>query len=170
VGVALPLAFDTSDIVVKIARGFLAVLGVIVVPGILYSVVVSHDLAAAAGLAVIGGIVVFLGRLIVANMRAWKGTITATEVVVEQVRIAGIAVGGRPGRFPLEQFRSVRIESVLTPPTHASGGSHSRVSLVGRGGAPTILVARAGLETGRSFGRELAQTLGLPAEDVVGMR
>jgi hypothetical protein len=169
VGVQLPFAFDTSDIVVKIGRAFLAVLCVVVLPGIAYSLFVSHQIAAVASLAIIGAIIVFLGRLILANMRAWKGTITAREVIVEPTRLAGLRLGGPEGRFSMERFRAVRIESVLTPPTHASGRSHARVSLVGRAGTPTILIARAALEEGRTLGRELAESLALPVEDVVGM-
>jgi hypothetical protein len=169
VDVQLPLAFDTSDIVLKIGRGFLAVLALVVLPGVVYSLFVSHDMAAVAGLTIIGAIIVFLGRLILANMRAFKGTITASEVIVEPVRLARLRVGGPTGRFALARFRSVRIESVLTPPTRASGRSHARVSLVGHEGTPTILIARAGLEDGRALGRELARTLALPVDDVVGL-
>src|SRR6266550_4704235 len=107
VGVQLPLAFDTSDIVVKIGRAFLAVLFVVVLPGMAYSLFVSHQMAAVASLAIIGVIIVFLGRLILANMKAWKGTITSSEVIVERTRLAGLRLGGPAGRFPLERFRAV---------------------------------------------------------------
>lgn len=167
--VRLPFAFDTSGVVVAIARGFLAVLAVVVLPGMAYSLLVSHQMAVVASLAIIGAIIVFLGRLILANMRAWKGTITSGEVIVEPVRLAGLRLGGPSGRFSLARFQGVRIEAVLTPPTRASGRPHARVSLVGREGTPTILIAREGLEEGRTLGRELGRTLALPVEEIVGM-
>jgi hypothetical protein len=113
--VRLPFAFDTSGVVVAIARGFLAVLAVVVLPGMAYSLLVSHQMAVVASLAIIGAIIVFLGRLILANMRAWKGTITSGEVIVEPVRLAGLRLGGPSGRFSLARFQGVRIEAKLTP-------------------------------------------------------
>jgi hypothetical protein len=37
---------------------------------------------------------------------------------------------------------------------------------MGRGGTPDVLVARTSLGEGRTFGRDLAATLGLPIEEV----
>src|SRR6266404_7865992 len=111
--VTLPFEFDTSGVVKLILRGVLGLLAIVVVPGILYSLLVSHSTAAAVQLLLVGALIAYFGRLFLRNLEGSRGTITSDGVVVERGRVYGIPMAGAEGRFPLQQFRAVLVERVL---------------------------------------------------------
>ena len=162
-GVTLPFEFDTSDVVTTILRSVLGLL-LVVVAGAAYSLVVARKPAAALGLVMVAAIIVYFGRLFLANLTASRGTITANAVIVRPVRLYGIRLSGIEGNFPIDRFKAVRVERA-SPPIEGYGGPHARVYLVGRNPTPDVLVARAVVEEGRMIGRSLATVLALPLEE-----
>jgi hypothetical protein len=157
---ALPYRFDSSPVVKLILRGVLGLLLLVIVPGLLYSLLVSRDHGAAVLLLVTGLIVIYFGRLFLRNLEASHGTITADTVLVEPGVLYGIRLHGPSGRFPLESFEAVRVERI-SPLAWAPGGPHERVSLMGKKGTPDILIAKTSDEAGRALGRDLSAVLGL---------
>lgn len=164
--VALPYEFDTSGPVTVVLRGVLGLLFVVVVPGVLYSLFVSHNNAAVFALLIVAALTVYFGRLFLANLPGTRGTITAKAVIVQPSRVYGIRLAGPEGTFPIHQFKAVRVESA-SPPVHVIGGLHERVSLAGKNGAPDILIARTERGAGHTLGRDLAAALKLPVEELL---
>jgi hypothetical protein len=162
--VTLPYEFDTSGIVKVILRGVLGLLFVVVVPGIIYSLFISHRTAAAIQLLLIAAIIMYFGRLFLRNLVGSRGTITADAVEVQPGRLYGIRFAGPAGRFPMQQFAGVRVERISAP-IGVQGRAHERVSLVGKDRTPDILIARTALDTGRTLGEEIARVLNLPYEE-----
>ena len=162
--IALPYQFDTSPVVKQIMGGVLGVLLVILV-GILYSLLVSHSVAAAIQLLLIVAIATYFGRLFHRNLTGSVGTITADAVVVQPGQLFGIRLASPAGRFPISQFHAVRVERIRTPPIDVQGRPHERVCLVGKNGTPDILVARTHLDAGRTLGNDLASALKLPYQE-----
>ena len=111
--VVLPYEFDSSGTPALIVRGVLGLLFLVVVPGILYSLVVSRSVAAAAQLLIVGGVVVYFGRLFLRNLETARGTITQGVVVVQPGSLYGIRLAG-PAAVP---GAAVRV---------GAGGAHSR--------------------------------------------
>lgn len=95
--VVLPYEFDSSGTPALIVRGVLGLLFLVVVPGILYSLVVSRSVAAAAQLLIVGGVVVYFGRLFLRNLETARGTITQGVVVVQPGSLYGIRLAGPAG-------------------------------------------------------------------------
>jgi len=134
------------------------------VAGVLYSLLVSHNLAAVALLLIVGVFAVYFGRLFLANLPGTRGTITASAITVERGRLFGLPLSGPEGSFPIRQFTAVRVE--MAPPlAQVLGQRHERVSLVGRERTPTILVAETSRGAGIALGRELAAALDLPVDE-----
>jgi hypothetical protein len=159
--VTLPYEFDTIGIVKVILKGAMALLVVVVVPGILYSLLVSHSTAATVQLLLIGALVTYFGTLFFKNLPGALGTITTSTVVVRPSRLYGIRMAGPVGTFSLQQFKAVRVERILGA-RGVQARWHERVCLMGRDGTPDILVARTALDAGMVIGRELATLLQLP--------
>jgi hypothetical protein len=162
--VTLPYEFDTSGVVKVILRGVLGLLFVVVVPGIIYSLFVSHRAAAAVQLLLVAAVITYFARLFLRNLTGSRGTITADAVVVQPGRLYGIRLAGPAGRFPMRQFAAVRVERIPAP-VGVQGRRHERVCLVGKDGTPDILIARTALEAGRTLGDEIARVLNLPYEE-----
>lgn len=162
--VALPYRFDTSPVVKVILRGVLGLLLLVIVPGMVYSLFVSHNDAAAVLLLLVGLIVTSFGRLFLRNLGGSHGTISADAVVVEPATLYGIRLHGPSGRFPLHRFKAVKVE-LVPPPLWSQGGPHERVSLAGKDGTPDILIARSSGDAGRVLGRDLSAALGLAYEE-----
>jgi hypothetical protein len=162
--ITLPFQFDTSPVVRLILRGVLALLLLVVVPGLLYSLLVSRQVAVAVQLCIIGLIAGYFGWLLLRNLSATRGSVGRDEVVLQPVVLYGVRLHDSVGRFPLRNFTAVRVERI-PPPLFAQGSSHERVTLVGGGGAPDILVARTSRGAGRALGRELADAIGLPYKE-----
>jgi hypothetical protein len=162
--VTLPYEFDTSDIVKVILRAVLGLLLVVVVPGVVYSLFVSHRTVAAIQLLLVAAIIMYFGRLFLRNLIGSQGTITADAVEVQAGRLYGFRLAGPAGRYPTRQFASVRVERMSTP-IGVQGRGHERVVLVGKAGTPDILIARTALDTGRTLGGEIAAVLYLPYQE-----
>ena len=162
--ITLPYQFDTSPVVRLILHGVFGLLAVIVVPGILYSLFVSHDLVVALQLGIIGGAVGYFGRVFGRHLTSAAGAISKEVVVVWPVTLYGMRLSAPEGRFSMAQFRAVRVERI-SPSGSGQSRQHERVSLVGRDGAPDILVARTENDAGRRLGKELATTLDLEYEE-----
>jgi hypothetical protein len=161
----LPYEFDTSGPGTTMVRGALGLIFAIVVPGVIYSVFVSHDPAAVVALLIIAALTVYFGRIFLKFLPASRGRITRDAIVVESARVLGLRFVGPEGTFPLTRFRGV-VVAQMPPPVAGYGLPHERVTLVGGDGTPDILVARTSLGEGRTFGRDLAATLALPLEEV----
>jgi hypothetical protein len=148
-------------------RGLLGLLAVVLV-GILYSLLVSHDRTAALALLLCAAILGYFGRLFLRNLIGSAGLITADSVRVDSPRVLGFRLAGPAGRFPISQFSAVRVERVTNPvgiPLETQIGPHERVYLVGKAGTPDILVARTASDVGRTLGKELAIALKLPSQE-----
>ncbi|HZE59183.1 MAG TPA: hypothetical protein VE085_01355 [Burkholderiales bacterium] len=159
----LPYEFDTTGVVKVILRGVLGLLALVILPGIFYSLFVSHSTAAAVQLLLIGGVVAIFGRVFFRNLIGSQGTITPDAVVVQPSTLYGIRLAGPAGTFPMQQFEAVRVERIFGPLRTAQAPRwHERVSLKGKGGAPDILIARTALNAGVPLGHELAMVLSLP--------
>jgi hypothetical protein len=165
--ITLPYEFDSSRVVKQIMGGVLGFLLALLV-GILYSLLVSHSLAAAIQLLLIAAIATYFGGLFHRNLIGSVGTITADAVVVQPGQVLGIRLASPAGRFPISQFQAVRVERVPNPigiPIETQIRPHERVLLVGKNGTPGILVARTHLDAGRTLGNELATALKLPYQE-----
>ncbi|HEY3012992.1 MAG TPA: hypothetical protein VGJ36_09610 [Gemmatimonadales bacterium] len=165
--ITLPYEFDTSSVVKLILRGVLILL-VVVLAGILYSLLISHSIAATLLLLLVAALVLYFGRLFLRNLTGSFGTITADAVVVQPGRLCGVPMAGPAGRFPISQFQAVRVERIPNPvgiPIDTQIRPHERVRLIGKSGTPDILVARTELDAGRTVGNELAALLNLPYQE-----
>jgi hypothetical protein len=162
--ITLPYEFDTSGVVKLILRGVLGLLLVVLV-GILYSLLVSHSIAAAIQLLLVTAVATYFGSLFLRNLIGSLGTITADAVVVEPGRLYGFRLAGPAGRFPISQFQAVRVERIRTPSIDVQGRPHERVCLIGKKGTPDILIARTDRDAGRTVGNELATALKLPYQE-----
>jgi hypothetical protein len=165
--ITLPYQFDTSGVVKQIMGGVLGLLLVLLL-GVFYSLLVSHSTAATIQLLLIAAIAAYFGRIFLRNLTSSVGTITADAVVVQPGELLGIRLTGAAGRFPISQFRAVRVERVPNPigiPINIQIKPHERVYLVGMKGTPDILIARTHLDAGRTVGNELAAALKLPYQE-----
>lgn len=163
--VALPYYFDSSTVVKLIVRGVLLLLLAVIVPGILYSLFVTHSGAAALSLLISAALLAYFGRIFHQNLEGSCGVITANAVEVEPVFVYGIKLNGPTGRFSLQQFKAVRVERAPAP-TDVEGSRHERVSLVGKNGTRDLLIARTERDAGISLAQGLAAAVGLPYEEV----
>jgi hypothetical protein len=167
--ITLPYQFDTSGVVKLILRGVLGLL-LVVLLGILYSLLVSHSIAATIQLLLIAALVTYFGSLFLRNLTGVLGTITADTVVVQPGQLIGIRLAGPAGKFPIGRFQAVRVERIPNPigiPIETQIRPHERVCLVGKNGTPDILIARTQLEAGRTLGNELSAALKLPYEEQI---
>jgi hypothetical protein len=162
--IRLPYEFDTSRVVKQIMGGVLGLLLVVLI-GFLYSLLISHSIAATIQLLLIAAIAAYFGRLFLRNLPGSLGTITADAVVVQPGQLFGIRLASPAGRFPISQFQAVRVERVPNPigiPIETQIRPHERVCLVGKTGTPDILIARTHRDAGRTLGNELATAMKLP--------
>lgn len=150
-------------------RGLLGLLAVLLV-GILYSLLVSHDRTAALGLLLCTAILAYFGRLFLRHLIGSIGTIAADSVRVDSPRVLGFRLAGPAGQFPISHYSAVRVERVTNPigiPIETQVGPHERVLLIGQQGTPDILIARTERDAGRTLGKELAVALKLPYQEQV---
>jgi len=160
--ITLPYQFDTTGTIKWILGIVLGLLVLVVVPGILYSLFISHRMAAVIQLLLFGLLLAWFARVVIRNLSASVGTITAEAVVVQSARLYGIRFPGPTGRFPLRQFQAVEVKRIFGPLRTAQGPRcHERVSLLGTGSTPDILIARTELDAGIALGRDLASPIGL---------
>lgn len=159
----LPYEFDASDIAKTMLRGVAGLL-VLLVVGILYSLLVTHNMATVAQLLLVTAIVMYFGRLFLRNLTGSEGTISSDAVNVRPARLFGIELASPKGKFPVQQFMAVHIE-VIFGGVSAPALKYARVSFIGKTGTPDILVALSSLHTAKALGKELAAALDLPYEE-----
>jgi hypothetical protein len=166
--VTLPFEFDTTGVVKQILSGVAAMLGLIVLPGIVYCLAISHQPGTALGLLASGAIAAWFGRAVWQHLVGSTGTITADGVLVHPGRLFGLRMPGPAGRFSPASFSGVRVERVFGPiDTSQPPNWHERVWLVGSALAPDVLVGRTQRNAGIALGNELASLLGLPYRETV---
>jgi len=162
----LPYAFDTSRVVRTILRGVAALELVAIVPGIVYSVVMSRGLLAVALLAVCGLMLLAFGWIVARSLDASTGIVAADSVAVEPMTFCGVRLPGPNGTFPIASFREVRVVQVSARVDTVNPSTPStRVYLVGHPGMPELLIARAESDEGVVLGHDLSTALRLPCTE-----
>ena len=165
--VTLPYDFDTRRITITLLRGVLALELVVVVPGIVYSLLASHNPVAVGLLVVIGAMVIGIGVIFGRFLGGSSGTISATSVDVAPASFCGIRLPGPSGQYPMDQFKAVRVVRVSAPTDPmVQAGAHTRVYLAAKSPQSDVLVARASIDEGVAIGHELSAALRLPCEEV----
>jgi hypothetical protein len=166
VSLTLPYAFDTTDVLTLIVRGAAGLLFLVVVPGVIYSVLVSGSMGAAALLVIIAGLTLYFARLIGMHVGGAKGTITRDAVTIEATAVYGLPISRPSGTFPLRHFTAVRLEKFSGPiDVMVQGGPNEQVTLAGGDATPDVLVARAKPGAGAPLARDLAAAVALPFEE-----
>src|SRR5689334_4233110 len=153
---ALPYRFDTSSVwhwILKYAFGLNAVL----VAGLLFTVLVSHEWPKALGLVVVELAVLFFTRIFVKFQTGSVGTLFSDRVVIEPNVLLGVPLPGPRGTFALDRFSAVRVEFWSGPiGPGVQGGPNEVIWLVGTPGTPNVVLARtedgAGPAVGQAFG------------------
>jgi len=167
--ITLPYEFDTSRVFRLLLKGMIGLEVIIVVLGIFYSLLFSHNNAAALALAFTGAVVLFLGARIFKFPAGSVGRITVHEIVVTPGDIYGLPLPGPAGRFSLDRFTAVRVEMMSgSPDPDVRSGPHERIYLVGKDGTPDILIARTNrhdADYGINAGQQLGRLLDLPCEE-----
>ena len=160
--ISLPYEFDTSSVWRTIFKGAIVV-ALIVGVSILGSLLIGHY-PAALQLAIIGGLLLVFGHIAFKYSSGSIGTITRESVVVHQGKLYGYQLPGPSGTFPLDRFKSVRVEHVAASTnTNTQGQPHQRVYLVGNAGTPSILIGRT--DSRSQLWQDIAAQLNLPCEE-----
>jgi hypothetical protein len=164
--VTLPYDFNTAESYQMVLRGGAGV-GLVVVAGVVYSVLISHDYIVVLQLAVIGAVAGGMTWAIGSRVRGSAGTLTADEVIIERApALFGLRFPGASGRFSLDRFSAVRVEEASGPVLpNVNVGPHSRIYLVGKAGVPDILIAQT-TGVGGTEAAEFAHLLALPLQRV----
>jgi hypothetical protein len=165
--VTLPYRFDTSRIWRLILTAMVALQAILVV-GVLYSLLTSRPLDVVASLVVSAAVLAYFIWRFFRFHNGSIGIITADRVVVRRGAVFGMELPGPSGEFAIDRFSAVRVEMMMgRAGLHDTmqGGPHERIWLVGRNGAPDVLVARTQFEAGRALGGELGAVLRLPVQE-----
>ena len=162
--VALPYRFDTSHVWRIILTGAFAVAAVVLL-GVVYGLLVRRDAMLVLQLALTGIVLAYFIRVFVRFQSGSIGTLTADRVVIEPNTLYGLRLPGPRGEYAIGRFSAVRVELMSGPTDIVQGGPHERIWLIGRDGAPDVLVARTQREAGRVLGRELGAALVLAVEE-----
>jgi hypothetical protein len=126
--VTLPYEFDTSGTPKLILRGVLGFLVVVILPGILFSLFVSHHTAAAVQLLLVGLVLLYFGRLFLRNLTASQGTITAQAWRYNPADSMGSGSPVRPEPFPFSDSRPLECNESLGPSEPNRGGTNGCAS------------------------------------------
>jgi hypothetical protein len=165
--VTLPYRFDTSRIWRLILTAMVA-LQAVIVAGLLYALLASRPLDVLVSLAASAAILAYFIWRFFRFHNGSMGIITADRVVVRRGTLLGLDLPGPSGDFAIDRFSAVRVEMMMGPAglhDAMQGGPHERIWLVGRDGAPDVLVARTQFEAGRTLGGELGAALRLPVQE-----
>jgi hypothetical protein len=164
--VTLPYHFNTAESYQTVVRGGVGV-GLVVVIGLVYSALISHDYIVVLQLALIGAIAGFMTWVIGVRTRGSVGILSADGIIVERApALFGQRLPGASGRFPLNRFSAVRVEEASGPVLpNVNWGPHTRIYLVGKTGVPDVLIARTTL-IGGTEAAEFADLLSLPLQRV----
>lgn len=135
--ISLPYDFDTATIwhrIAQMALGFLALIAFVAV----VSLLVGKTLAAVQLTLVLAIALLFAFKLRGMASFGATGTITATEVVARHVSVYGIPMRVPTGRFPIAEFRAIRLVRRLVSSRNGPLTDVGDVYLVGRESAPDI--------------------------------
>ncbi|MGN6392123.1 MAG: hypothetical protein ACTHM9_07735 [Gemmatimonadales bacterium] len=165
--ITLPYHFDTSNIWRKILKGAFG-LNAVLVLGILYTLLVTHEWGKALALVPFEVVVFGFTRVFIRFQEGSVGTLTADQVVVAPNVLLGIVLPGPSGTYALDRFSAVRVEfrSGLVSTTPNAGRPNEVVWLVGRPGTPNIALALTEFRAGAEIGQEFGALLTLPVEEV----
>jgi len=168
--VTLPYDFNTAESYQRVVRGAVGV-GLVVVAGVVYSALISHDYVVVLQLGVIGAMAGGMVCVIGARVRGSAGTLTADGVIIERApAVFGLRFPGPSGRFSLDRFSAVRVEEASGPVLpNVNIGPHSRIYLVGKTGVPDVLIART-TSIGSTEAAEFADLLALPLQRAATLR
>ena len=166
VPITLPYRFDTSSVWHTILKGAFG-LNALLTFCILFTVLVSHELAKALGLMLMELVVLHFTRVFVRFQEGSVGTLSYDRVVIEPNVLLGISLPGPNGTYTLDRFSALRVEFRSGPVgPGVKGGPNELISLVGKPGTPDIVLARTDDRAGRSIGQEFGALLRLPVEEV----
>jgi hypothetical protein len=163
VPLAFPYDFDTAGTwrtIVKIAALVVAIFAFMIV-----GLVIKGEIAASIGVFAFG--VLFwsaLRRLGVARIpMGASGRLTASDVVVDGVKLWNYSLNVPVGRFPIGRFEAVAVvEHVVMGRTASTTYDNvGSVQLVGRAGTPNIEVMVAPIDAANAFAKELSAKLAL---------
>lgn len=165
--ISLPYEFDTATIwhrIARIAFGVLALIAILAVVALLVGKTV-----AALQLTLVLAITLFFAFKLrgMASFGA-TGTITASEVVARPMSVYGIPMRVPTGRFPIAEFRAIRLVRRLVSPRGGQLTDMGDVYLVGRERAPDIQVFSGAADEAKAAAADFCALLHL--EYVEGVR
>ena len=154
----LPYAFDTTK------SGKLLLKGTMVIQALMalelpYILIFEADKLITFGF--VSVIIISLGVFIFKYIGGAFGTVTDREITISPSVFWGIRSTTPEGRFPLTQFRCIRVEVIAA----GRNGPHERVYLMGKDGTPNIEFARTRREEGIALGHALGSLVDLPVEE-----
>ena len=164
VAVVLPYRFDTSRVWRMILKGTFA-LAVVIFAGLLYGLLVRRGVAVVLQLALTSIVLAYFIRLFIRLQSGSIGTISVDRVVIQPNTLYGIRLPGPHGEYATGRFSAVRVELMSGPTDIVQGGPHERIWLIGKDGAPDILLARTQRQAGRALGKAFGAALALPVEE-----
>ena len=163
---ALPYRFDTSNVWHWILR-YMFGLNAVLVVGLLFTVLVSHEWPKAIGIVVVELVLLYFTRIFVQFQDGSVGTLFRDHVEIEPNVLLGVPLPGPKGTYALDRFSAVRVQFWSGPiGVNVQGGPHEDIKLIGRSGTPDIVLARTEDRTGGAVGREFGALLQLPVEEV----
>jgi hypothetical protein len=167
VAITLPYRFDTSNIWRTILKGAFG-LNAVLVFGILYTLLVSHQWGTSLGLVLCELITFGFTRVFIRFQEGSVGTLTSDQVVIAPNVLLGIVLPGPNGTYGLDRFSAIRVEFRSGPVSMSAnaGGPNEVVWLVGRPGTPNIALALTDDGAGAGVGQEFGTLLKLPVEEV----
>ncbi len=162
--VTLPYEFDTIALPRNILKGFVAGSGFMMLLAL--AMLAKYGPLAAVPFPLAAA---FFGWVAHKSLKAFpgraKGTITRDAVVVEPSALGPIRLPSPVGRYPLGQFKTVRV-TYLGPNRNSGGYLYAQVDLVGREGTADVCVAYERDATAKELAPEIATAVGLPLEQV----
>jgi hypothetical protein len=164
--IQLPWSFDTTSVwhtILKGAFGLNALLGL----GLVLKLMSGRWLDA-AGIAVAEAMVAGFTVVFIRHQEGSRGTLFHDRVTVEPNAVLGVPLPGPRGSYALQQFRGVEVEFRAGRPSTDpnAAGPHELVWLMGRPGAPNIVLARTRDGAGRALGQEVGAVLALPVSEI----
>jgi len=163
-GIALPYEFDTMALPRNILKGFLAGCAFMMV--VTLAMLIKYGPLAALPLLLA---TLFLGwvtrKFLTTLAGSAKGTITQDGVVVEPSALGPIHLPSPAGRYPLSQFKAVRI-TYLGPGRSMQTHFHAQIHLIGRDGTGDLCIAYERDRTAKALAPQIAAAVDLPLEQV----
>jgi hypothetical protein len=154
----LPYAFDTTKSGKLILKGTMFIQALMSIELPYFFIFEPYKLI---NFGLVSVVLLSLGVFIFKRIGGAFGTITDREITVGPSVLWGIRSTSPEGRFPLTQFRCIRVAIIAA----GRNGPHERVCLVGRDGTPDIEFARTQQKEGIALGHALGALIGLSVEE-----